>query len=233
MPAFAEGSFMNESIDNSSILKVGSVAAVLLGVTRILAGGGYLLLPPELRLLSAGPNFLPAFNQNPNLLLAIFWVEAVAGILGIGVIPALTSLVKKENEGLIRWVSNLAIIGFAISTAGYLLSIVRIPVIAHAFVAGDASTKAALAVVWRSSPDLMGFWGYGTIGIWILVLCLSPDREACGWSVFHPSDVDDGGRSVLLRESILLRHRGCRLGSPLQPDPRMDSHSVGGAFFQG
>jgi hypothetical protein len=162
---------MNELSKSSNLLKTGGVLAILLGVTRLLAGLGYVLLPPELRLFSAGPNFLPAFNQNPDLLLAVFWVETAAGILGIGVIPALASFVKNENEGLVRWVSNLAILGFGFSAAGYLLSIVRIPVIASAFVAGDASTKAALAVVWRSSIDLMGFWGYGTVGVWILVLC--------------------------------------------------------------
>jgi len=162
---------MNELSKSSSLLKTGGILAILLGVTRLLAGLGYVLLPTELRLFSAGPNFLPAFNQNPNLLLTIFWIETAAGILGIGVIPAISSLVKNGNEGVIRWVSNLAFLGFGFSAAGYLLSIVRIPVISNEFVAGDASTKAALAVVWRSSIDLMGFWGYGTVGVWILVLC--------------------------------------------------------------
>ena len=52
------------------------------------------------------------------------------------------------------------------------LSYAGLPGIAAAFVAGDASTKAALAVVWRSSPDLLGFWGYGAIGIWVLVVSI-------------------------------------------------------------
>jgi hypothetical protein len=53
-----------------------------------------------------------------------------------------------------------------------MASIARVPGIARAFVAGDASTKAALAVVWRSSPDLLGFWGYGAIGIFVLVVSI-------------------------------------------------------------
>jgi hypothetical protein len=56
-----------------------------------------------------------------------------------------------------------------VTSVGYMASIARLPGIAAAFVAGDASTKAALAAVWRSSPDLLGFWGYGAIGIWVLV----------------------------------------------------------------
>jgi hypothetical protein len=61
--------------------------------------------------------------------------------------------------------------GYAVTAIGYVLTLARLPGIAKAYVAGDAATKAALAVTWKSTPDLFGFWGYGAIGLW--VLCLS------------------------------------------------------------
>lgn len=157
---------------DDSLVRLGGMAAFLLGITRVLAGGAYLLLPAEQRLTSPGPTFLPSFAQDSSVLMSIFWIETAAAIIGLLVIPAVTSRVRAVHEGWARWASNLATIGYAVSAVGYTLSAARIPSIAKAFVAGDAATKAALAVVWRSSPDLFGLWGYGAIGIWVLVVCL-------------------------------------------------------------
>ena len=44
------------------------------------------------------------------------------------------------------------------------------PGVAAAYVAGDAATKAALAPVWRSTLDPYGIFGYGAVGVWILVI---------------------------------------------------------------
>ena len=92
-------------------------------------------------------------------------------------IPALSSLVQDGNEGWVRWAATLATAGFIISSVGYTLSIAKLPGIALAFVHGDASTKAALAAVWKSSIDLFGLWGYGTVGLWIFVVSSSALRK--------------------------------------------------------
>ena len=157
---------------DDSVLKLGGACAILLGIAKILSGVGYLVLPPEQRVLSPGVEFLPSFAQNSSLLMAVFWVEAAIGLLGLAVVPALSGLVRSMSEGWVRWVSTIATVGYAVSAVGYLLSIARIPVIAAAYVKGDPSTQAALAVVWRSSPDLQGLWGYGAIGVWVLVVSL-------------------------------------------------------------
>jgi len=156
----------------NSVLKLGGMCAILLGIAKVLSGAGYLLLSPEQRVLSTGANFLPSFAQDSSLLMAVFWVEAAVGILGLAVVPAMSSVVHSMNEGWVRWVSTLATVGYAVSSVGYLLSIARIPVIAAAYVKGDPATQAALAVVWRSSPDLLGLWGYGAVGVWVLVISL-------------------------------------------------------------
>jgi hypothetical protein len=157
---------------DNSVFKLGGAMAVLLGLAKLLTGVGYLLLPAAQRQTASGPVFLPSYAQGHALLNAIFWSEALVGIFGLGVVPALASLVRSENEGWTRWASMLAAAGFVITSVGYMASIARLPGIANAFVAGDASTKAALAVVWRSNPDLLGFWGYGAIGIWVLVISI-------------------------------------------------------------
>ena len=86
--------------------------------------------------------------------------------------PALVALVKEEDNGWLIWGRTLALTGYAVASIGYLLSIARLPTIARAYVAGDASTQAALAATWKASIDLPGVWGYAAVGFLILVASL-------------------------------------------------------------
>ena len=162
---------------NNQVLRLGGMFAILLGLAKLFSGGFYLLLSPDLRAEVPAAKFLPAFAQNPSLLTNLFWIEALVGVLGVAVIPALSSLVEEGNEGWVRWAGSLATMGFILSAVGYTLSIAKLPGIAAAFVKGDASTQAALAAVWKSSIDLFGLWGYGAVGLWIFIVNLSASKR--------------------------------------------------------
>ena len=162
---------------SSQVLRVGGLFAILLGLAKLLSGIFYVLLSSDLRAEVPAARFLPAFAQNPSMLTSLFWVEAVVGILGVAVVPALSSLVREGNEGWEGWAANLATAGFVVSSVGYMLSIAKLPGIAAAYVKGDASTQAALAAVWKSSIDLLGLWGYGAIGLWIFIASFSALRK--------------------------------------------------------
>jgi hypothetical protein len=162
---------------NNQVIRFGGLFAILLGFAKLLSGGFYLVLSPDLRAEVPAAKFLPAFAQGSTLLTGLFWVEALVGVLGIAVIPALSSLLQGDNEGWVRWAASLATAGFIISSVGYTLSIAKLPGIAAAFVKGDPSTQAALAAVWKSSIDLFGLWGYGAVGLWIFVVSSTALRK--------------------------------------------------------
>jgi FtsH-binding integral membrane protein len=162
---------------DDSLFKLGGICAILLGVAKIFSSGIYLTLAPDLRAEVPAAKFLPAFAQNSSSLITFFWIEAFVGVLGLAVIPALSSVVKPRNEGWVRWAGTLAYAGFVITAVGYTLSIARLPAIAKAFVAGDIVTKAVLAAVWKSSIDLYGLWGYGAVGFWVLVVSVLATRS--------------------------------------------------------
>jgi hypothetical protein len=61
-------------------------------------------------------------------------------------------------------------VGYAVSAVSHLLEAARLPKIADAYVAGDASTKAVLAPIWRSSLDLHSLWQFAAVGIWIVIV---------------------------------------------------------------
>jgi hypothetical protein len=155
-----------------SLARLGGQAAILLGVIGAVSSALYVVLPADLQASVPAARFLPAFDSDPTLLLVVFWTQAIIGVLGLAVVPALTRPVRDLSEGWARWTSTLALIGFAVSSVGYLLSIERLPRIAAAYVAGDPSTQAALAATWKASIDLFGVWGYGAVGAWVLVVSI-------------------------------------------------------------
>lgn len=157
---------------DGSVFKVAGLFAILLGIAKIISPILYLLMDPNLHAEVPGKTFLPAFADHPNLLLAFFWSEALVGIFGLALVPGITAMMKGKNEGWISYGGNLAIIGYGVSTVGYLLSISRLPAIAKAFVT-DPSTQPVLAVTWKASIDLLGFWGYTAIGLWILFVSIT------------------------------------------------------------
>lgn len=157
---------------DNSLFKLGGACAILLGIFDALSSITYLLLPADQRLGVPAAKILPAIAQGAPLLKLQLLELAFIGILGLIVVPAFTELFSAQNEGWVRWMGNLALLGFAVAAVSNLFSFARLPAIAAAFVAGDASTKAALVPIWRSTLDLYGVWNDGVIGVWILTLSL-------------------------------------------------------------
>ncbi|HEY3289086.1 MAG TPA: DUF4386 family protein [Anaerolineae bacterium] len=156
----------------NSVMSLGGVCSIILGVITLLIGITYLLLPPEQKLGIKAVDLLPSFSANPTLLTLQSLELALAGVFGLAVVPAVAQLTDPVNEGWSRWVGTLAYVGFGVAAVSNMIVVARLPGIAAAFVAGDAATKAALAPVWRSTLDWQGIWQYGAIGVWYLVASL-------------------------------------------------------------
>ncbi|HEY3342514.1 MAG TPA: DUF4386 family protein [Anaerolineae bacterium] len=156
----------------ASVIRLGGMCSILIGVVSFLVGLTYLLLPAEQKLGMRAPDLLPSFAQNPTLLTLQSIELAVVGLLGLALVPAVYQLLESVDEGWMRWMSALAYLGYGVMAVSNLLVAGRLPGIAAAFVAGDASTKSALAPVWRSTLDWQAWWQQGAVGAWILVSSL-------------------------------------------------------------
>lgn len=153
-----------------SLLRLGGICAILLGVIVALSSLLYFVIPAEQRAAQPAAVILPSIAQGATFLILLFWTQAIIGVLGLVVVPALSRIVEDVNEGWVRWMTNFAVFGFAISAVGYLLDVEKLQNIARAFVNGDDQTKMLLTATWKSSLDEQGFWGYGAVGAWILVV---------------------------------------------------------------
>ena len=157
----------------NSLSKLGGTCSILLGVSYIVVGVTYVLLPAEQK---AGGNpalFLPSFAQNPTLLMIQYWAFALGAVLALAVVPAVSETVRSANEGWVRWTSNLAFLGFAVTAIDVFRTLGLQPGRAAAFVAGDATTKAVLtAPGYVAGLDVQGWLGFGGVGLWVLVISL-------------------------------------------------------------
>lgn len=157
----------------STLNQFAGVCAILAGLFTAVAAVLYILLPDAQKLQVPGAQLLPSFAQNPTLLMLENLSLGLVGIFGLGVVPALGQILHGSENGALRWTSNLANVGYAVSAVGSFVIIARLPVVANAYVQGDASTQAALAAVWRATLDPLGVWGYAAVGAWLIVVGLT------------------------------------------------------------
>ena len=160
-------------MDDKSVAKVGGVCSIIVGILYVLIGATFLLVPAEQKGGTGIDDlirFLPSFNQNPTAMMLLYLEFALGAILAIAAVPAISGLVRTVNEGWTRWTSNLAFLGFAVVAIYYFQMLAIVPSRAAAYVAGDVSTKAAIAVPIGVDPQFL--LRYGVIGLWMLVVSI-------------------------------------------------------------
>ena len=153
--------------------KVGGTCSILVGISYILVGITYLLVPAEQRPGSSPAAFLTSFAQNPMMEILMWWAFALGAVFAIAAVLAVSEMVLPLNEGWVRWTSNLAVIGFAVTALNYFRYMAYNPTLAAAYATGDATAKAAAA----SSQSVLaldpnGWLIFGGVGLWFLVVNL-------------------------------------------------------------
>jgi hypothetical protein len=166
------------NIKDKSLSKLGGICSILLGVSYIVIAVTFLPLPPEQQQivgLYTNPGaFLESFAKNPTLLIVEFWAEALGSLLGIAAVLAISEGVRStKNEGWVRWISMLAIIGLTITAIDDFRFLALTPIRAAAYVNGDAAVKAALTVPGAlEGLDPQPWLRLGAVGLWVLVVSL-------------------------------------------------------------
>lgn len=154
-----------------SIARLGGVASIAVGVLYLIIAITFLLVPAEQQGGSGTEDllrFFPSFHVNPTPMMALYVEFLLCAVLAMAAVPAITALVRDVNEGLSSWTSNLALLGFALVAVYYVQMIAEAPSRTAAFMAGDSSTRAALAI--PSGVDPQFLLRYGTTGLWIFIV---------------------------------------------------------------
>ena len=161
---------------DNTLSKLGGNCSILLGILYLVIGITYLLLPADQKQTSAVDKFLPSLASNPTMQVVQFWAFAFSGLVAIAVVLALSESVRSENEGWVRWTSNLATLGFAVVAINNFRNIGYQLPLARAYVEGDAVTKMVIELGGPFGLDPQGWLGFGAVGLWVLVVSLLARR---------------------------------------------------------
>ncbi len=165
---------------DSTIARLGSVAAFALALAYVATGVAAILMPAELQgRPDVGPHeFWTVLSRDPAAHLAFHWAWITAGCCGLAVVPAASLLVWRASPGAVLWSGTLAAIGFATMARGHLMEQAFdrriIPVYPHA----DPAFQQAVHVVAGLALDVPdGILTYGAVGIWVVVVSWLGRRE--------------------------------------------------------
>jgi len=156
---------------DNTLRQLGGLCSILLGVSYIAVGILYFMVPPD-----PGPGgdptaFYLSIAQNSTLLRLYYLAFALGAVLALGAVPAISDSVRSANEGWVRWMTNLAILGFAVTAIDFFRVFAFQSARAAAYTAADASTRAAIVAV-AQGLDPQGWLGFGGVGAWALVVSL-------------------------------------------------------------
>lgn len=155
---------------NKSLAKVGGTCSILLGVSYVVVGVAYVLTPAE-QFSWTIEKFAPSYAENPNAYTLLLWACGLGALIALGAVPAISAFVEEENEGWVRWMRNLAYLGFGVAALEFFRLLVIMPARAEAYQAGDAATKAAIVATDSLVPlDPYAWLIFGCVGLWLLVV---------------------------------------------------------------
>ena len=160
------------SMNRTSMAKVGGVCSILGGTIFLVSGVGFFLFQVgpfdwnSLKSISEYFKEVPAASTTWTFVNA---GAAIASLLAVAGVLALSDEIRPAHEGLVRWTSTLAIIGYAIMAITNLADLYQIRRLALGYVHLDQSAQSAIEVVGRGSLDPTLSLRFLTIGPWFLV----------------------------------------------------------------
>jgi hypothetical protein len=160
---------------DNSLNKLGGLFAILTGISYILIGVIFLILPADQQPGGDAALFFASVVRDPSLLRIYYLVFALGAVLALGALPAISKSVRPLSEGWALWATNLAYLGFAVTAIDFFRFWSVQEYWASIFVEADAATRPAIDAA-SIGLDPQGWLGFGAIGVWVLVVSLLAAR---------------------------------------------------------
>jgi hypothetical protein len=159
-------------MNRNSVSSLGGAFSILVGISYIVVGVAFLLLPAAQQPGSDDfGDFITSYAESPTVLNIEYWAFAIGALLALGVVPAIYKLVRSASEGWVRWASNLAYLGFSFTALGFLRIIALLPEEAAAYAGGNAALVVSLAAL--RTEGMPALWAYvgivAAVAYWLVV----------------------------------------------------------------
>ena len=156
----------------TSMAKVGSVCSILAGTVFLASGGVYFLFQVgqfDYDSIQSISEYLAAVPVALTMWTILNWGAALASFLAIAGVLALSDELRPVHDGLVRWTSTLAIIGYAVLAITNIADLYQIRRMALGYAQLDHSARSALEAMGSGTLDPTLSLRYSTIGPWFLV----------------------------------------------------------------
>ena len=157
-----------------SVLRVGALAAFGVGLAYLLSAVAFLAQAPVLRGAGTPHEFWMALAAGAPAHLAVHWLSAVAGLLGLAVVPAAWRLARSRDgagEGWSVFASALAAVGFAVTARSHLMEVELDLRVAPLYPDLPPDAQAVVPLVAGLALDVPHGWlTLGGIGVWVVVV---------------------------------------------------------------
>lgn len=164
-------------MSNQNVLKTGGIFAILVGISYLLVGITFFLQPSEL-VVGSVEEHLSKLYEDSTMRTLYFLAWAFTGIFALGAVPIITDLFSQYNKGLVMWIRNLAILGYAITIIANLRAMTIKPIMADVYVNENPMFQEIIPIIdpWLLL-DPKGFISVGMVGLWLLVLNILSFRD--------------------------------------------------------
>lgn len=160
------------SMTGTGMAKMGGVCSIL-GGTIFLASGAAFFLSQVGRFDWNSIGSIREYLQTTPAAWTMWTLTnvgaALASFLSIAGVLALSDEVRPAHEGLVRWTSTLAVIGYAIIAITNIADLSQIRSLTSGYAHLDASARSAVEVVGIGSLDTTLTLRFLSIGPWFLV----------------------------------------------------------------
>ena len=155
-------------MEDTSGRKIGSICSLLLGISYLMIAVAVWFDP--LRHVTTRSEFWSLYPTDSTLRLTTHAIFIVGSIIALAVVPAISQLVRQGNEELVRWMVNIAYLGFAVTALSKAWEFSIQPLIAETYVAGDQIMQTAIIATPQINLDGVGWLRFGCLGTWMIVI---------------------------------------------------------------
>ena len=155
------------SLKSYSVLRFGSYCCLLAGIAYILIVYCAFLSPDSIASYVTSPTYFEEFQYYEPIFVFLKWTMLAANLAMIGVVCAFHALRRDENEGLMSWLSTIAIIGFGIGMYQSVQDLSMVPYLAEQYSKGDALIREVIIALGVANP-MVYVISLGLPGVWFI-----------------------------------------------------------------
>jgi hypothetical protein len=171
-------------MEGPKLWRLGGACAMLVGVLYVAviatSAVGLAVTGESPAALSQAGSFYSLIHRIPLPFLLSGLGFGLAAILALAVVPALGAIVESTSPALVRWMSSIAYLGFAVGAVSAIHGSDLSVRLASTYASGDTAIRAVIVALYPPTALGSEAWSlleFGGVGLWILVVCLLARRH--------------------------------------------------------